>query len=69
MIAEAKASIFKLNAYLIATQDLESTSVKAYLIGSKWYLTIREEYETWTLVPTEATTKFIGNKWVYRLKY
>lgn len=46
MITRGKAGIFKPKTYLAATKNLEPTNVKAALQDSKWYLAMKEEYET-----------------------
>lgn len=75
MITRSKSGIYKPKTFISVIQDLEPTSVKEALVDQKWYMAIKDEYsalqrnETWTLVLTEATTKLIGNKWVFRVKY
>lgn len=75
MITRAKADIFKPKTYLAVTKNLEPDSVKAALQDSKWLLAMKEEFEalqrnhTWTLVLHETTSKIVGIKWVYRVKY
>ena len=43
MVTRAKSGIFKPKTYLVATQDIEPTSVKATLSSQKWYMTMKEE--------------------------
>lgn len=75
MITRSKSGIYKPKTFISVIQDLEPTSVKEALVDQKLYMATKDEYsalqrnETWTLVPTETTTKLIGNKWVFRVKY
>lgn len=75
MITRAKSNIYKQKTYLTATQDLEPINVKAALVDLKWHHAMKEEFQAlernsiWTLVPTESTTKIVGNKWVFQVKH
>lgn len=69
MIIKEKAGIFKPKNYLAVSQNLKPTTFKVVLQDFKWYLAMMEKFEalqrknTWTLVPLNAATKIIGNKW------
>ncbi|KAH9738248.1 reverse transcriptase Ty1/copia-type domain-containing protein [Citrus sinensis] len=38
-------------------------------MAMKEEFTAMEKNQTWTLVPAETTTKIVGNKWVFQVKY
>ena len=82
MVTQSKAGIYKpklLNVLkhplIVSSSLVEPLLIKEALSDANWKKAMDAEFQalknnhTWDLVPYQSKYNFVGNKWVFKLKY